>query len=554
MSDPARTTPATPAAPASPPSPATPTDPTRHRQPPGNTAARTLGRLAMAGIGAAVLIMIAASLVRQDWMRPPLVMPRPGPPWELQSLQVSPVVIIIALWLAAILGGAGVVAGLLAASRGARPPMRVIVAAAVVAVVALAVLPPAGSSDPLDYAAYGRLLVLGHNPYVTTPHFLRMAHDAFSRSVPTEWQDQVSLYGPFASLEQFLAARLGGASPARTVLWLKLGNAAAFAAVAFALDRLLRGRPARRLRAHLLWTVNPLLLWDLIAGGHVDVVAAAAGLAGLLAIGRQGPAARPRLARALAAGALVGVAADIKIDYLLFAVGLAWGLRRWPAALVTAAAGALAVLVPTYAWFGMPAVRALLAARDHVSADTIYQFLWHDPGHVHLLAPASGLLVLALAALLLRRLPPGDPLRPALRPALALSLAWLSLWPYQLPWYYAIVICVLALYPASRLDWIVLVPLTAATISNMPGNPHLPRAWLRTVDRFAVHYQAPLILLLAAGALVVLAAAREWGLREPPPPPLPLPLPLRPGPRPGGSAQVDARVEGEARDQVGGLA
>jgi hypothetical protein len=106
---------------------------------------------------------------------------------------------------------------------------------------------------------------------------------------------------------------------------------------------------------------------------------------------------------------------------------------------------------------------------------------------------------------------------------------------------------VLALYPASRLDWIVLVPLTAATIANMPGNPHLPRAWLQTVDRFAVHYQAPMVLLLAAGALVVLAAAREWGLRPAPP--------LQPGrPRPSRSAQVDTGVEGEARDQVGGLA
>ncbi len=159
-----------------------------------------------------------------------------------------------------------------------------------------------------------------------------------------------------------MAAKLGGISAARIVFWLKLWNSAAFAAVAFVLDRLLRADPARRLRAHLLWTLNPLLLWDLIAGGHVDMVAAAAGLAGLLAIGRQGAGRPAGLARALAAGALVGVAADIKIDYLLFAAGLAWGLRRWPAALVTAAAGALAVLVPTYAWFGRPAVRALVAA------------------------------------------------------------------------------------------------------------------------------------------------------------------------------------------------
>jgi hypothetical protein len=485
--------------------------------PPHDAGARRLGRLAAAGIGSSILIMIAASLVRQDWMLPHVAMPDPGPPWQLGAVHVPAVATVIALWLAALAGCAGVVAGLLAASRGARPPMRLIVIVAVIAVAALTVLPPAGSSDPLDYATYGRLLLLGHNPYLTTPHFLRIQHNAFAQSVPKEWEDQVSLYGPFATLEQYVAAKLGGASIARVVFWLKLWNSLAFGAVAVVVDRVLRSDPAQRLRAHLLWTLNPLLLWDLIAGGHVDVLAAAAGLAGLLAIGRQAPQVRPRLWRVLAAGVLVGVAADIKIDYVLFAIGLAWALRRSPVALLTAAAGALAVLLPTYAYFGRPAVRALARARDHVSADTIYQFFSHDPGHLKLLAPIAAVLVAIMAVLLLRNLPAGDRLRPALRPALALSLAWLSLWPYQLPWYYAIVICVLVLYPATHLDWLVLAPLTAATISNMPGNPFQPEHYVLAVpERFAVHYIAPGVLLVSAMVLAALAVSRAWGLRQPP--------------------------------------
>ena len=61
-----------------------------------------------------------------------------------------------------------------------------------------------------------------------------------------------------------------------------------------------------RLRAHLLWSVNPLLLWEIVAGGHIDGLAAAFGLLGILALrvrtpagdstsrsaGRPGPAAR----------------------------------------------------------------------------------------------------------------------------------------------------------------------------------------------------------------------------------------------------------------------
>jgi hypothetical protein len=126
-------------------------------------------------------------------------------------------------------------------------------------------------------------------------------------------------------------------------------------------------------------------------------------------------------------------------------------------------------------------------------------------------------LFLVLAALLLWRMPPGDPLRPALRPALALAVAWLFIWPYQLPWYEAIVICVLVLYPASRLDWLVLGRLTAATMSNMPGNPwliHIPV--LGTIDNLVIFRVTPLVLLAAVIGVVGLAVSGRWGLRRPP--------------------------------------
>jgi hypothetical protein len=473
----------------------------------GDRSRRLLGWLAVAGIGAALLIMIGASLVRQDWMSPRVPMPAVGPPWEITGLRVPAGVVDVLLWAAALVGGGGVVAGLLAARAGARPPMRLIVIAAVLTVAALTVLPPAGSSDPLDYATYGRLLVLGHNPYVTTPHFLRHLHNAFAQSVPHEWQKQVSLYGPFATAEQFVAARIGGTSAARIVFWLKLWNSLAFGAVALVLDKLLR-------------TVNPLLLWDLIASGHVDMLAAAAGLGALLAVGRQAPDTPPRLGRALAAGVLVGVAADIKINYVLFGIGLAWALRRQPKALLTAGAGALAILIPSYASFGTPAIRALLGRRDAFSADSLYQVFDHQLGQLRHLVALAIILFVALTVLLLRRMPEGDPLRPALRPALAISVAWLFIWPYQLPWYDAIIICVLVLYPASRLDWLVMARLTFATISNIPGNPWGPPGHvLKRIDQVAIHWVAPYVLLAAAVGLVVLAVSGRWGLRSTPRPP-----------------------------------
>ena len=73
---------------------------------PGRGGALTV--VAAAGIGIAILIMIGASLVRSGWMRPPLVMPAAGPPWEIPIRHVSADLITYALWLAALLGAGGV--------------------------------------------------------------------------------------------------------------------------------------------------------------------------------------------------------------------------------------------------------------------------------------------------------------------------------------------------------------------------------------------------------------------------------------------------------------
>ena len=484
---------------------------------------RALTVVAAAGIGIAILIMIAASLVRGGWMLPPVVMPAAGPPWEIPVRHVSADLVTYALWLAALLGTGGVVAGLLAIRHGARISARILLFAGLITVAVLAVLPPTGSTDALDYATYGRLLALGHSPYVTTPAYLRHMHNAFAHSVPLVWGHYVSVYGPLATMEQFVAAKLGGASAARITFWLKLWDAAAFAAVAVVLDRLLRRNPAQRLRAHLFWTVNPLLLWDLVAAGHLDVLPVMAGLLGLLMLGEQHTAARPALWRVAAAGALLGIAADIKINYALFGLAAAWALRRSLPALALAGAAALAVLVPSYAYFGTPAVRALLSRRNQSSADNFYR-LFIPHGLHHDLGMIAAVLVVAVAILALRKLPPGAAARPAIRPAVALCAAWLFLWPYQLPWYDSMIICVLVLFPASRLDWLVLARLAAGTISNMPGNPYLQHSHLLLVtDHFAVRIMAPLVILAAAAAFVALCLTGKWKLGDSPGPRLSAP-------------------------------
>jgi hypothetical protein len=470
----------------------------------------------VAGIVGSVLIMIAASAVRNSWEHPFIALPATGPPWAL-SLHVPLPGVSAAMWGATLLAGGSVAAGLVALNRGTRLPVRLLLGVGLAAAAVFTVLPPTGSTDALDYAAYGRIVVLGHSPYIMTPAKLRHTGDPVGLAIPTTWQRRVTLYGPLATTEQWAAAGLGGTSAARIVFWLKLWDAIAFGAVALALDRMLRSDPARRARAHLLWTVNPLLLWVLVAAGHLDLLAAAAGFFGLAVLRKQGPADQPGPLRGLAAGLLVGAAADVKIIYVLFGVGLAWGARRSAATWFSAAVGAALVLLPTYLWFGPPAARALLARDGAASIGNFYMTVIGSHQYIvpHTLLLGS-LAFAAVAALMLWRLPDGAPALPAVHPALAISAAWLFVWPYQFPWYDAIVICLLVLYPASRLDWLVLGRLTAATFAFMPGNAGIPaQHTLAVITTNVLYYVSPAILLATAVALVWLCRTGRWRMGPP---------------------------------------
>ncbi len=344
-------------------------------------------------------------------------MPWPAPyAPPLLNVSLAPITVTVGLWAAGVLAAGGVLAGLAALARGARFPLWLMIGGAVMAVAALTVLPPTGSTDTLDYAAYGRMVVLGHSPYVMTPDQLRAMGDPIGRAAPFLWGKRVSLYGPLATVEEAAAALLGGRSVARIVFWLKLWNALAFGAVALALDRMVRGDPARRTRVHLLWTVNPLLLWNLIAGGHLDGLAAAAGFLGLALFSASRTDGDPGPLRAAAAGLLIGMAADLKISFALFGLGLIWASRRSLRTALTGAASALVVIVPGYVWFGPPAIAALLSRSGNDSAVSFYRLLsWLPDSNQLILFFALPALALVTAAML-QRFPDHVPDLPAIQP------------------------------------------------------------------------------------------------------------------------------------------
>ncbi len=500
---------------------------------------RLTGWLAAAAITVSTLVMIVISAAGPS-VSVPAMRRASGPPWW-HALHLTATFVTVSLWAAMALGCAGVIAGLVAVARGARPPVRPIIAAAFLAVAVLTVLPPAGSTDSISYAAGGRTAVIGHSPYVMTPLQLARTGDPVGRQIPfgeipSSWANAVSVYGPVATAAEWGAAELGGTSLARITFWLKLEEAIAFGAVILALDRLLRSNPEMRLRAHLLWSVNPLLLWEIVASGHIDGLAVVFGLLGILALrartpqGESGPRGESRaqaeiaVGGAVLAGLLIGVAADTKVEYALFGLAVAWACRRSLKAFAAAAAGFGVAVIPAYLAAGTPAIKVLVTRGGGVTWDTMYQLFWRpvlgytqfnvssSPPHLELIAY---LLFAAVALLALMRLPDRTPGLPAVAPALALSLAWLFVTAFQRPWYDVMAISLLALYSASRLDWLVLIRLLAgATIYTQaiqsPVEPH----WLYDLGQFNGTWLTPTVRLLAAVAFVWLCVSGRWGWRS----------------------------------------
>jgi hypothetical protein len=478
-----------------------------------------MGWAATTAMGASIAAMAAIGALGPSAAAPAFRSAAPWPPWSATA-DPSPTLVSVILWAAVLLGGAGLSAGLVAVRWGWRPRPGRLIAGSVVAVLALMVIPPVGSTDILDYAVYGRIAALGHSPYQMTPLQLKSAGDPVGAVAPTPWERDPSVYGPLATATEWAAAELGGGSAARIVFWLKLWNGLAYLALVLGLDRLARSDPARRARAHLLWSVNPLMLLAVMAGGHIDGLSAAIAFFALASL-CPGGVWRPGTRRWLLAGLLLGAAAAVKAPLLLVGAGLGWVARRSPRAVTALGLGMLAVLLPCYLVAGWPAVRAVAGRAAGTPAvyepwKVLARGLGLHLGYTSIdVLGAAGAVVLAL--ILLWRMPQGPASYPFARPALALMLAWLVTTPQQRPWYDAAIFPLLALMPATRLDWIAVARAVIAALAELPGvtyYPDLRPEWLSAVARVISTRLAPVVLIGAALALLWLCVSGRWNAAE----------------------------------------
>ena len=335
---------------------------------------------AAACITVSLLVMFFVSVAGPSIVVPAMAhAPDGAPPWWISLRLGRPMALFLA-WGAAVVGAIGVGAGLLAVSRGARVPVRPLLAVSFIVIAIFTFLPAAGTTDTQSYAIDGNMIVLHHSPYVFTPATMVTLGDKLAVGSPPTWAHQLSDYGPIASAEEWVSAELGGTSMALITFWLKLFVALAFGAVVLLLDRLLRDNPAMRLRAHLLWSLNPLLLWEIVASGHIDGLAIAFGIAGLAALRFTPDGVKPTLARCAAAGTLLAAAACTKSPFVLFLVAALWAVRRSPARIACLLGGWLWLTVASYAIAGWPAVKVLSQRGQQVTWDNLYQVLYRPFG------------------------------------------------------------------------------------------------------------------------------------------------------------------------------
>ena len=170
----------------------------------GPDRAARAGQLGLVGIGVSVGLTVAVAVAGPSVMEPVLPGRAGQPPWAFAA-HPSPY-LAVGLTAAALAAGAfGLVLALRAVRGGWSVPARAVLLAGLLAAVALTLVPPFGSSDQLSYAAYGRMLVTGHNPYTTTPAQLAALGDPVARAVQ-DWFTTSSVYGPLATGAQGLAA------------------------------------------------------------------------------------------------------------------------------------------------------------------------------------------------------------------------------------------------------------------------------------------------------------------------------------------------------------
>lgn len=352
-------------------------------------------------------------------------------------------------WLAAYLGGVGLLFGLyagavrrLAPGPGDRPAakLRLILGPALIFSLTLFFAYPTLAIDLFIYAIRTRGWGLhGLNPLATPPELLP-AGDPWL-GLAGEWVDAASPYGPVWEGLSLAAFRLAGGDFLAHLFALKLVAILAYLGCAWLVACILgRLRPEWQLAGTLAFAWNPLALLETAQNGHNDIVMVFFLLAAVWA-GLDGGRRRWAVAPLLALSVLVKFVTALVVPFFL--LWLAWQENGWARRLAALLRhGALTALLVGLGmlplWPGLErwavlqagqgAGRSLLALLILTLRGLVGLNQAFDLARLLVLG-AFGLIYLALLWRLLRQ-PAGDP--PPARAAAATRGAWAALFWYVL--------------------------------------------------------------------------------------------------------------------------
>ncbi|MDX6244945.1 MAG: alpha,6-mannosyltransferase [Frankiales bacterium] len=475
-------------------------------EPPGLSS----GKGVEAGLGLSLLLLVLVAGLGASAVEPRLPGAGHLPPWTLLGARPDSLGVVVLVIAALVTGGLALARAVRAAAHDWRPRPSRLVAAGILAVVAMSLVPATGSADPESYAAYGRMVELGRDPYTTTPAQLVRIGDPIAAAVEDPWKDTASVYGPLATAEQRFASSIGHRSVRTTVVVLVVANGIAFVLTGLVLVAA-AGSEAGRRRAALLWMLNPLLLWELVSGAHLDALVALGCVAGVVLV----PKSR------LAAGALLGCAAAVKLPALAVVAGVLWSCRHSRRNLAEVLLGTGGVLAVSYATVSSHAIGRSLHAGQLASWATpwragisLLDATVGRPGSRTLMSVIALAVALAFAVALLRKesSAPQVTIRSAATAGFCCYFSYLLAAPYALPWYDAPAWGLLVLMAPSVYDLLLTARTTALAAAYVThDDPHL------TSPAHAV-----VIALRNVVSPIVLTAVLLWTValvRRPSPPP-----------------------------------
>ncbi len=417
-------------------------------------------RVAIAVAGAGLLLGMVIGATAPNTATLPIRLPLSR---ILPSLAGQNILTLVLLYGGDILACLGLAGMLWAHSQGWRPNARHLFLVSTVIVAVMVSLTPVGSSDTASYAAFGRITALGGNPYTSNPKAFLGAHSAYLNIVGAVWKTQPSVYGPIATELQKFAAMIGGANVATTVWVLMILNGLVFIGVGW----LLLKTSDDPVRATLLWTANPVLIQQLVSGGHLDTFVAAAAICAIQVARRVSGIWGDVLI-----GVLIGLACGVKANAALVGIGLAWPMLRRHEWMRTAriTAVSLVTVALLYSSYGLVALKPLLTGSKWViltSPWRLFQALGHSAFGISnatmgtVISFLWPIAMVVIAWMIYQRISSDQP-REVVAP-FALTFAWILAAPWVFPWYTAIAWVTLTQVPRNRMTrWLALATVLLA--------------------------------------------------------------------------------------------